>query len=455
MGRPVLCGQVTLECDDKQGMSCCRSLTFGCGSSPGIYHIVSSVVKVTALAREELQLRDTYQVLDDCGHIGLWADTKAFFNAYNEIGEAVGVRMAPRGDPEKSFEVATKGTILGVVYDTHAWTWSFCERKRAKIVNALFDVVEAESVEQRTLESLSGKIGHYKAIVSEHAKWERGFILYLAVNKNKVLPGRYRKGPMMVKVTKELREQCLWWITALTAAGKEKTPIPDVRNWFPSVFLQLYPDAAGGSDTSLGNGFGGVLWNVQGRPMVYGAWPEHIQTNRKSEAGDKFARKLTLLEGVAALATLCAAPDQVAGKAVKVYTDNKGLSHAFNKAHSRDKFTYTVMMALKDVAKYLGVKLCVVWTPRCSSPGEVVADHLSKAKFREAGEVAGVQVHLARVPRTLLKWLEGPTVTRLLGMAILSEMEDMGVKVLPMEPENPVEIAALKWKGKGGQNAKR
>ena len=189
--------------------------------------------------------------------------------------------------------------------------------------------------------------------------------------------------------------------------------------------------------------------------MVYGAWPEHIQTNRKSKAGDKFARKLTLLEGVAALATLCAAPGQVAGRAVKVYTDNKGLAHAFNKAHSRDKYTYTVMMALKDVAKYLGVKLCVVWTPRCSSPGEVVADHLSKAKFKEAGEVAGVQVHLARVPRTLLNWLEEPSVTRLLGMAILSEMEDMGEKVLPMEPENPVEIAALKWKGKGGQSAKK
>ena len=107
------------------------------------------------------------------------------------------------------------------------------------------------------------------------------------------------------------------------------------------------------------------------------------------------------------------------------------------------------------MAKYLGVKLCVVWTPRCSSPGELVADHLSKAKFKEAGGVAGVQGHLARVPRTLLKWLERPTVTRLLGMAILSEMEDMGVEVLPMEPENPVEIAALKWKGKGGQNARR
>ena len=35
-----------------------------------------------------------------------------------------------------------------------------------------------------------------------------------------------------------------------------------------------------------------------------------------------------------------------------------------------------------------------------------------------------------------------------LGMAILKEMEDMGAEVLPMEPENPAEIASLKWRGR-------
>ena len=424
-----------------------RSLTFGCGSSPGLYTVVSSVVKEAAIAREGLLSKDTYQVLDDCGMIGDWDDVSRFYNTYNDIGDFIGVKMAPRGDPDKSFEVACQGTVLGVHYDTQSWTWSFCERKQAKILNSLFDIVEADTVEQKVLESISGKLGHYKAIVSEYARWERGYILYLAVpDKDRQGPGRWRKGPALVEVTKELREQCWWWIRAFTAAGKEKTSIPDVRPWFPTSFVELYPDAAGGSDTSTGNGFGGVLWNVEGRPMVYGTWPTHIQCNMKNEEGEKFARKLTLLEGVAALATLCAVPEAVAGKAVKIYTDNKGLAMAYGKAHSRDKYTYSIMMAIMNVAKYLNIKLAVVWTPRCSSPGEVVADHLSKAKFQAAGQMAGVAVDLKRVPRTLLKWVERPVVTRLLGYAILNELEEAGTQVLVREPEDKVEITALQWR---------
>ena len=150
-----------------------------------------------------------------------------------------------------------------------------------------------------------------------------------------------------------------------------------------------------------------------------------------------------MLEGVAALATLCAKPEQVSGQAVKIFTDNRGLALAFQKAHSRDKFTYSIMVAIKDVAKYLNVNLSVVWTPRCSSPGELVADQLSKAKFVEAGETAGCPVNLCAVPRALLKWLRAPVVTRLLGMAILEEMEGQGVQVLPREPEDRAEIVSL------------
>ena len=422
-----------------------RSLTFGMSSSPGIYHRVSSVVKMTALARESLHKKNTFQVLDDCGYLGRRQDTVAFFKSYNEVGAAVKVRMAPQGDPDKSFECETAGTILGVHYDTVDWSWSFCRRKIDKILVGLHDVASSDTVDQKLLESISGKLEHYKHIVSEYARWERGHFLYLAKNTTKQLPGRWRKGPLAIKVTKELKEQAEWWIAALGVALRERTRIPDVRPWFPSSFLQLFPDAAGGSDTSVGNGFGGVIWNLPGRPMVYGGWPKHIQCNMKNGQGDKFARKLTMLEGVAALAILCARPREVSGKACKIYTDNKGLALAFSSAHSRDKYTYSVMLAIKDVAKYLNINLALVWTPRCSSPGELTADQLSKAKFVEAGETAGVQVNLCRVPCTLLRWLECPVVTRCLGLAILEEIREEGTQVLDMEPENRTEIAALKY----------
>ena len=179
------------------GVKCYRSLTFGMSSSPGIYHLVSSVVKEAALAKEGLPRRNSYQVLDDCGYVGPRHHTSGFYNSYNGIGERSGVHMA-QGDKEKCFEVDTEGTILGVHYDTHSWTWGFCDRKVKKILSALYDVVESDMVEQKELESLSGRIGHYKDIVSPWARWERAHVLYLAKNTTKQLPGRWRRGPIQV-----------------------------------------------------------------------------------------------------------------------------------------------------------------------------------------------------------------------------------------------------------------
>ena len=73
---------------------------------------------------------------------------------------------------------------------------------------------------------------------------------------------------------------------------------------------------------------------------------------------------------------------------------------------------------------------------------------LSKAKFEEASKTAERPINLSRVPRSLLKWLEAPRVTRLLGMAILEEFEGEGFCVLPREPEDRAEIFSLLWSKK-------
>ena len=416
-----------------------RSVTFGMASSPGLYTDVSGAVKEIARADSKTRAKNLFQVLDDCGHLGSEKDTDAFYQSYKRIGLSLGVKLAEGED--KSFPASRKGVVLGLEYDSTSWTTGFPLSKWTKMLDMVLDVIESETIESKFIEVLSGKLEHYKDVISPQGRWERGFILKETGGDGKPAKGRVRLQPRTVKVTPELRQQCQWWARNLWLLRERKVSIPDPRPWFPMNFVALYPDAAGGSDTSVGNGMGGVVWNEE-RPMVYSAWPQHIQTNRKDENGVKFARKLSMLEGVAALGTLSANADILRGKAVKILTDNKGLALAFNKAHSRDLFTYSVMLALKDVARYLGIKLAVVWTARCSSGAEEVADHLSKARFKEAGEVAGVPVVLKPIPLTLLNWLLRPRVTRLLGYAMLEEIS-MSVPVLPREPEDRSEIASL------------
>ena len=63
-------------------------------SSPGLYDIVSSVVKMKALARSGILKKDSYQVLDDCGVVGAPGKVNTFHEEYNGIGDRVDVSMA-------------------------------------------------------------------------------------------------------------------------------------------------------------------------------------------------------------------------------------------------------------------------------------------------------------------------------------------------------------------------
>ena len=67
-------------------------------------------------------------------------------------------------------------------------------------------------------------------------------------------------------------------------------------------------------------------------------------------------------------------------------------------------------------------------------------------RFGEAARLTDTEnEELLRVPRTLLKWLEEPVVTRLLGYAMLEEIEETH-PVLPREPEDRAEVARLRWR---------
>ena len=45
-----------------------------------------------------------------------------FDRAYIEVAEKLGVVLASRDDPEKSFSATTRGQVLGIWYDSESWT---------------------------------------------------------------------------------------------------------------------------------------------------------------------------------------------------------------------------------------------------------------------------------------------------------------------------------------------
>ena len=335
---------------------------------------------------------------------------KAWFESYRAVCSETGVSLAPPIEgSDKSFDASKVGTVLGVEYNLNKWTWTISEMKLAKILVLLYDVIEYQSLSIGDLMTISGKLSHYYPIFQ--GRYERGFFLQFAAHEG--------HKTLMVDLDSNIKSQAKWWVRRLTAS-KIPDLIPDPRVMFPAGELLIYTDASGGGSGDYSRGYGGV---VMTDPLIfhYYFWEGIIANNERSCTGDKVSLKMTFLEGVAALAGLLSAPSLLRNRSVIIYTDNSGLVHSFAKGSSRCLFAYSIVKAIFDVARGLNIKVQVLKVKRCSNFGSISADSISKGKTKDwMDENPGSE--FGYISRTLVKYLQAPFPTRLLGQAILREL---------------------------------
>ena len=82
-------------------------------------------------------------------------------------------------------------------------------------------------------------------------------------------------------------------------------------------------------------------------------WGSIIKDGHKDERGRYLGRKLTFLEALPVLATLASMPDIVQGQQAVFHIDNAGTVACFQRGHSRDPLTQTVIKAVYLVAASL------------------------------------------------------------------------------------------------------
>ena len=417
-----------------------RALVFGCTSSPGLFDRIAKLVIKLAILLAVVPERNSLQCLDDVVYIAERESghCEAFYRAYREVCSRVGVSLASEEDPDKAFAPCTSGTVLGIEYNIKDWCWRIPDSKVSYMMDTLFDMVEKKSVTMEQCMTLAGRLNHYHILVPG-GTWERQWLQGLV---DPEAPKQKRIRPSELATS-----QAQWWITNM-ANTTNWSAIPDTRPRTPAACLEIYPDAAGGSDTNIRLGLGGCVWAETTICWVYLPWSYRIRSNMKNKAGDCFASKLSMLEAVAGLATVAAHPDLVRNNNVRVSTDNVGFAECFRKGSSSCPYTYSACKALYHIARALNAEILVRWTPRISGPGERVADNLSKGKFAEAfQEASNFSPSPSYIPRTLVAWLENPVKTRLLGQAMVEEMSDY-TEVLRWGIEEQVAVNALVVRGK-------
>ena len=126
--------------------------------------------------------------------------------------------MAPETDREKAFSCETRGTVLGVIYDTNMWTWNLDSEKVKRILHDLYDMLSSSSVTNEVAMRVSGKIVYY-APLFPGSKWWRKPITSLPDHdsgKRKIL----QMPPLVRRATKG-------WIMAVNRLRLGNLPIKD------------------------------------------------------------------------------------------------------------------------------------------------------------------------------------------------------------------------------------
>jgi len=392
-------------------------LVFGAASSVGIFDRVAKLISLIVLFYAVFPADKVCQHLDDFCAAASKNDADSLFRlekVYRSVAKAVGVALCGTEDPEKAFSPCTRGLVLGVVYDTVAWTWQIPPEKVTRLAHQIRAVLSAESVTQAEMWSLAGRIMHYAPLIPGG----RMNLNYILLANAESADRRH-----VVLVSAALKRQLWFWLT-MVKASSGVCRIPSPLGPLPAWAVDFFTDSAGGAMDGSARGAGGVA----GRWWVQLPWGAKINGGALAADGKKLGRKMSALELVGPLACLAAALPRCRGKPVNIWVDNSGSVHIWRKGYATTcALSSTLVRAIACIADAVDCTVDIVKVRRCSGPGPILADHLSKGKFaqfREFANSVGWQLDNlpATVPRTLLAWVDNPVVDDDLGVKILREL---------------------------------
>ena len=390
-------------------------LIFGGVSSIGIYDRFAKIVLFIVLIRSGMPPSLVVQQIDDvvaCGPPDGQLVGK-FDKTYTDVANEIGVELAPRDDPEKSFAPSTRGQVLGVWYDSEDWTWWISDEKLNIILNMLKDLILTDKCEQWVLWKICGKLINIMVVIPPGK-----FNIDQIIIANNVHNNKWERKEM-VELWPELKDQMRWWILFLQMSNR-LMPIPDLNERAPVWSIPIWSDAAGGSLVTHGLGAGCVIYPAF---WTYVPWGKRINSGEFFD-GKRMDRKLSALELFGQLIGICAGGHILRNHTAVGRVDNAGSVRIFEKGYSTScKLSNTLVKTIHQVCMGLNIRYFMEKVTRCTTDGAITADAISKSDWcRLRRYMPNHTERPSKVPNALLDWINRPCEDKLLGQKILTEM---------------------------------
>ena len=331
-------------------------LAFGGVPSPINFDRLGKTKDLVVCLRSGTPRKNVFRALDDspCVAPKNSGITEAFSKEMRELCRDVNIPLADNCPlREKAFEMTTKGTVLGVGFDSLTMKWFYSEEKADRVKRRCLDARRSQHLDLKQVQKLMGSINDLAQmcpLIKFHKRSGNVLLTRFGGNEN-----------ILLRVHQELKEDLLF-IAKVAESSKAGLPVADPDGMPTLAALTFYTDAAGASfsmrngDRVFHNNKGKGVACVAGTELndVWGwtriSWPDQLLTDQKDEKGRSFGCKSTTLESVGILLPLLAFPEKVKGRNLIFKIDN--IAVMFGWQHGYVKNDATASEILKS-AQYL------------------------------------------------------------------------------------------------------
>ena len=357
-----------------------------------------------------------HRILDDVANVvpagSEWG--QEFVQKYKENCEDFNIRLASDCPlKEKAFKHSTRGTVMGIQFDTMRLAWRIADTKAAEILRDIHVLIHGGHTDLKQLETAAGRLSNFGQMCPFLKAFKRPLNNLLAAFKDDY--------NILLPVSDELIDDLRVWAAAVSFANSW-SPISLEIEFPPLNALEFVSDAAGGLGNedwvgvaSLGLTPSGDFWF-----LCKGEWPQSIITGQ-DEKGADFASKMTTLELVGLFLPLLAAPKLVQGRNIVLGVDNVSVVFGWeNRSVKGDLTASALIRALHLVSCFLECRIFVHHVLRRSSTASMLADSLTRASTaRDISPELLAGITTFEKPEPLWEWLQEPQTDWKLGFKLI------------------------------------
>jgi hypothetical protein len=339
----------------------------------------------------------------------------AFAEAYQGICSHVGADLAPQCPQlEKAFCDSTRGTVLGIQFDTQSMTWSISKDKRARILERIRGPILGHPTSLLDLQKLIGTLN----VIGQMCPFLRGFRQPLHM----LLVSFKDDQDILLPVPQEVRNDLHIWATAIGTAARGM-PIP--RRPTPHLPSAIFfaSDASGAQFNKQQGRFIPIPYNGDRKAVSINAieeddiwffasvtFPRDFLLEKRDAADHAFGCKSSTLEAVGLLLPFLCCPTILIGREVTLLTDNEALVFGWDKKRvPHDNSASILLRAVHIISAFLGTSVEIRHLPRMSTPSAELADALTRSTTTKTCHLEAVsRAPPATIPTQLTDWFLDP-----------------------------------------------